>query len=68
VGRFVKKGEKGIMILAPMVVKRSDGKEAAEELTGTEKALVGFRPVYVWDESQTDGNPLAEISLVTGEP
>ena len=49
-GRFVKKGEKGIMILAPIVVKRSADKDAAaEELTGTEKALVGFRPVYVWD-------------------
>jgi antirestriction factor ArdC-like protein len=67
--RFVKKGEKGIMILAPIVVKRSPDKDAAaEELTGTEKALVGFRPVYVWDESQTDGKPLAEISMVTGDP
>ena len=68
-GRFVKKGEKGIMILAPIVVKRSADKDAAaEELNGTEKALVGFRPVYVWDESQTDGKPLAEISMVTGDP
>lgn len=68
-GRFVKKGEKGIMILAPIVVRRSADKEAGlKELNGTEKALVGFRPVYVWDESQTDGEPLAEISAVTGDP
>jgi len=69
-GRFVKKREKGIMILAPIVVKRSADKNpaAVEELTEAEKALVGFRPVYVWDESQTDGEPLAEISAVTGEP
>jgi len=69
-GRFVKKGKKGIMILAPIVVKRSTDKDAApaEELTGTAKALVGFRPVYVWDESQTDGEPLTEISPVTGDP
>jgi len=54
-GRFVKKGEKGIMILAPIVVKRSIGKDAAaEELNGTEKALVGFRPVYVWDGLSRD--------------
>jgi N-terminal domain of anti-restriction factor ArdC len=47
-GRFVKRGEKGIMILAPIVVKRRADKDAAaEELNGTEKALVGFRPVYV---------------------
>jgi hypothetical protein len=68
-GRFVKKGEKGIMILAPIVVRRSAEKGAgAEELNGTEKALVGFRPVYVWDESQTDGEPLTEISAVAGDP
>ena len=24
--------------------------------------------MYVWDESQTDGEPLAEISMVTGDP
>jgi hypothetical protein len=68
-GRFVKKGEKGIMILAPIVVKRSPEKDTTvEEPNGTEKALVGFRPVYVWDESQTDGEPFAEISIVTGDP
>ena len=56
------------MILAPIVVKRSpDMDAAAEEVTGAEKALVGFRPVYVW-ESQTYGQPLAEISAVTGDP
>jgi len=40
-GRFVKKGEKGIMILAPIVVKRSTDKDAGavEETTGAEKAL-----------------------------
>ena len=39
-GRFVKKGEKGIMILAPTVVKRSTDNDAAaaQEPTGTEKA------------------------------
>ena len=52
------------MILAPIAVKRSADKDAvaAEERIGAEKAMVGFRPVYVWDESQTDGEPLAEIS------
>jgi N-terminal domain of anti-restriction factor ArdC len=54
-GRFVKKGEKGIMILAPIVVKRSPDKDATvEEPNGTEKALVGFRPVYVWERLSRD--------------
>ena len=66
--RFVKKGEKGIMILAPIVVKRKSDERGAEESTERETALVGFKPVYVWDESQTDGKPLPEFSTVTGDP
>jgi N-terminal domain of anti-restriction factor ArdC len=67
--RFVKKGEKGIMILAPVVVKRkTDDESGADESTGKETAVVAFRPVYVWDESQTDGQPLGELSAVTGDP
>ena len=49
-GRFVKKGEKGIPILAPIIKKMDDG----------EKEIVGFRVVYVFDLSQTDGEPLPE--------
>lgn len=48
-GRVVRKGEKGLAILAPMARKREDGEE------GT--ALAGFRVVYVFDVSQTE--PLA---------
>jgi len=65
--RFVKKGEKGIMILAPLTVKR--GIRAREE-QGPDPApvVLGFRPVYVWDQSQTDGQPLPELSAVNGDP
>ena len=66
--RFVKRGEKGIMILAPIVVNRKSAESAAEQFPEKETALVGFRPVYVWDESQTDGTPLPEFSAVTGDP
>jgi len=66
-GRFVKKGEKGIMILAPLVVQRGI-KAAGEDGPEPENILLGFRPVYVWDEVQTEGRPLAEISIVTGDP
>lgn len=53
-GRYVCKGEKGIPILAPLLVKDEDGLEDGE------RKLVGFKVVYVFDVSQTDGEPLAE--------
>jgi antirestriction protein ArdC len=70
-GRRVKRGEKGIMIFAPMIgFKRSH----AEELTSDAKTnkpeaqLVGFRAVYVFDVDQTEGAELPEFSsTVTGE-
>lgn len=48
-GRVVRKGSKGIAILAPMARKREDGE-------GSE--LAGFRVVYVFDVSQTDALPV----------
>ncbi len=60
-GRFVRRGEKGITILAPMVRKSSDAVEPddvpTEEPT---RKLVGFRPVTVFDIAQTDGDPLED--------
>jgi hypothetical protein len=67
-GRFVKKGEKGIAILAPMLSKiRKDEAQAKGEATIQKSSLLGFRKVYVWDESQTEGVPLPEMEKVTGE-
>jgi len=55
--RFVRKGEKGIWILAPMVYKNDSGDEpSTDEPT---KVIRGFKPVPVFDISQTDG---AELS------
>jgi hypothetical protein len=53
-GRCVRKGEHGIPILAPIFNKIIDeeGKE--------QDKLVGFKVVYVFDVSQTDGEPLPE--------
>jgi hypothetical protein len=50
-GRFVKRGEKGILILAPMVSKRRETGDAeqAEDAKETESKLSGFRAVYVFD-------------------
>jgi len=65
-GRRVKRGEKGIAILAPMIaVPRKDNAKAEREASN-KPALLGFRRVYVWDESQTEGAPLPELEKVTG--
>jgi len=65
-GRFVKKGEKGILILAPIIRKKgeNDGETEPDESS----VAVGFRAVYVFDISQTDGQPLPEIGSVNGDP
>src|ERR1700679_4363071 len=52
-GRFVKRGEKGIAILAPMIAKTRKDDNPAPEGDSNSRALLGFRKVYVWDESQT---------------
>jgi antirestriction protein ArdC len=62
-GRYVRKGEKGIVILAPMVGR----KKSENELTEDEKTrLFGFRAAHVFDVSQTDGDALPEFSTVKG--
>jgi antirestriction protein ArdC len=56
-GRYVRKGEKGIGILAPMFFK---DKSKAQDGTETE-TRIWFKVVYVFDLSQTDGSPLPEL-------
>ncbi len=53
-GRQVRKGEKGLMILAPVVRK------AGDEQDETARVVSGFRVMHVWDLAQTDGTPLPE--------
>ena len=65
-GRFVKKGEKGILILAPIVRPKSQSVEQNE--TDESSTAVGFRAAYVFDISQTDGQELPEIGNVNGDP
>jgi hypothetical protein len=78
-GRRVKRGEKGIMILAPMVgKKRKKGEEQGENdaepadaknaENRSNRHLVGFRAVYVWDVLQTEGKDLPQFAEVTGNP
>jgi hypothetical protein len=68
-GRFVKKGEKGIQILAPIIGHRRK-RDAAEQEQDAKPApmLIGFRAVYVFDLSQTEGTDLPEFAHnITGE-
>ena len=68
-GRHVRKGEKGIAILAP-IVRRF---RVTDEVTGDETVVVGaptnFRVVYVFDIAQTDGDdlPPAPVSKLHGD-
>src|ERR1700676_1548670 len=63
--RYVRKGEKGIVILAPMVGRKS----ASDELVEDDKTRgFGFRAAHVFDLNQTDGEPLAEFATVGGDP
>jgi antirestriction protein ArdC len=65
-GRFVKKGEKGILILAPIVRRKDENAEQNE--TEESSTAVYFRAAYVFDISQTDGQELPEIGSVNGDP
>jgi len=63
-GRFVRKGEKGIQILAPMLGCRRNRKEADtgdQSETKPQPVLIGFRAVYVFDVAQTEGADLPEM-------
>ena len=58
-GRSVKKGEKGICILAPLARKKEETDD---------REVFGFRAVHVFDVSQTDGDELPEPNRLSGEP
>lgn len=54
--RVVRKGEKAIFILAPMVYKNTDGASSEDE-----RLIRGFKFVPVFDVAQTDGQELPSI-------
>ena len=60
-GRFVRKGEKGIAILAPIVGRRTADADDS-------KTVLGFRAAYVFDIASTDGEPLPEAAEASGDP
>jgi len=69
-GRWVKKGEKGIAILAPCMPpkgQKTEPKEDEEEEINVNP--IYFKVVHVFDVSQTDGEllPEFEVPALTGE-
>ena len=69
-GRKVIKGQKAIRILAPMIgTRKKRDTEANKDNTGEKKpVLVGFRTAFVFDVSQTEGEPLPDFAgRVQGE-
>lgn len=77
-GRRVRRGERGIMIFAPMLGRKkiagqgNSAERAADTSAAKEQpeqagiSLVGFRPVYVWDVEQTEGKELPRLEEVRG--
>ena len=59
--RSVKKGEKGICILAPMIRKKKSDDD-------DESGVFGYRAVHVFDVTQTEGESLPEPNRVSGDP
>jgi antirestriction protein ArdC len=61
-GRFVKKGEKGIAIFAPCKYKTKIETDDGDEKTLQQ--IRGFRVVHVFDISQTEGEELPDLDAV----
>ena len=75
--RYVKKGEKGIQIIAPAPVKEREGREKIDKDTGltvlnesgepeievVERVIPRFRVTTVFDYAQTDGEPLPTLEV-----
>jgi hypothetical protein len=65
-GRTVRRGEKAIWVQAPMTKKVV----VVDPDSGAEREVsrvYGFRPVPVFDVSQTDGEPLPQAPLIEGD-
>ncbi len=65
--RFVKKGEKGIVIIAPMIIKDKDAKSDRHQ-SSDDDPIVRFRAVHVFDISQTEGESLPAPDRIVGDP
>jgi len=64
-GRHVKKGEKGLGIVAPLVRRKPESDNILKEAYDLRFA---FRVAHVFDVSQTEGKELPSIAIPTGDP
>jgi len=68
-GRHVKKNEKGIAIMAPIVWrKKAMHADNEDQQESKEETALAFKTAYVFDVSQTDGKPLPEFAQTQGDP
>lgn len=76
-GRYVKRGARGILILAPIVhhdrddepdAATAENEAVAETTSDNTPEVTGFRQAYVFDVSQTAGRPLPTLAPVSGDP
>jgi hypothetical protein len=58
-GRHVKKGAKGIAILAPCTYRKKA--EAENEDSAPVKKLLGFKVAWLFAEQDTDGDPIPDL-------
>jgi len=61
--RNVKKGAKGISILAPLLAKIKPDDPNYDPNDPKSSRLYGFRAVYVFDVSDTEGEPLPDLDV-----
>ena len=66
-GRWVKKGEQGVVIIVPLAVKRAESKDGTKQDEDRDFDL-RFKAGYVFDVSQTEGEDFAKLAEVQGSP
>ena len=63
----MKKGERDIAIMAPVVYRRKTQADDSDDYENADDEMVTtFKTAYVFDISQTDGRSLPEFSQATG--
>jgi hypothetical protein len=67
-GRQVKQGERAIRILAPIAYRRRKEEQSSDEEKPEVEKVLAFKPAFVFDASQTEGEPLAEFARIQGAP
>jgi len=67
-GRHVRKGEKGIEIVAPMKLRARASESPADPRDESKEDQIRYRVAHVFDIAQTDGDDVPEFARVQGDP